>query len=1365
MFFGAAILFVYLVLPLVVERSLRMGDRLGSALGMELDWNVLLLSWFRGELRVRGVRARAGQFDLDARELRLSFDWGRLLATRSPIAALQGGELIEPLVTLHPDASPGTGRALPDSGTLGSSIAPGKSLLLMASEAKVRGLGFDLDLPVVALTLTGLEGHRLRAGLRMAAEGGDVSLQGTLEGEGGGFEGEADFRTGASRAERVKFTGRLEPQAFRFMAEAMDGGSGLLYERRGPGQPDHFRYYHDSRRVDEILRWMGREKAVTDDRMAWILSRTGIRLGEGETVSRVHIEKDGDRFWARATLKRKDGGERLGFVAESRDPAMLQWNLDWSGSGYLAARGTREKDHWEARFDLREMRLGELPASVSAQVRGAGPLTLLTLLPADPSAPPILTARIEEVADALLMSIPSAQGLEASARWSKKEGRLSSLSAKFGHFALRPFSDILGVAFLREVALDGSVLWGAGNELKVDLGARHTVTARDRGGLKLRWTPTRLLLDEWRLADGGVLRGDADLSGQGGQARFQLERGGKIQRFEGTAGSRGDQTVLRLRGVDRGGEANLVFGGAQGPSVSLKAWPLGPARLSGEAALRTGFSSTAALRVTGSARLEQFSPWDPATRLETEFSAGPLGAELTHLHLFDDENHLWGMGQLGWVERLTYRVSLGGVKDQVSLEGQGEFSGGDHRGRLVAHNLDHASWKTPLRRFVRGKARILADLSGPVADPNVLFRMVLDDVPLERETHRITTEIEKWGAAWTLRRLDIERILPNGNRKLVAHALKGLLDPNRVEAALELDDFPLLWSTSGLATFWLDRTERRGFLQVGGLVLDGKPQREWLTEWSSPGGIIRLKAPSGDGVEGTVRREGRKGLLDALKGSEAASNWRIDVSLKQGRETAARLDGRFSTNELDLALGTSRLRASYLRWLFLLTEEEIPGGELFNIDLAGRHFEKVNGAVHVGGTPSRPILTGRALFSGKLRFMGAGDRTERARIPVEIADNIFTIRRAEAAWADGSMAFGDGTVTARALNGVEAFDLKFTTRGPGVPGNWDGSRFTVRAKVGGEIALTGSSFYPRLRGVVRLSDGVLSVENRGGKSEDWALRQRRFFNRIEWDVGLEAGARMKLESALFDLTAEAGSAARFAGTLYNDEWSLAGSVTAKSGTYTHQGSDFRIKNLTLNFPKGEGSFNPYVDLEASTRAREAGNVTVEIILSKKGRLLDDNARFTSSPGRTPDEIKTLMGWLDPREKTAGASVSTATGSRAVANTILFRPLERSLRRALGLDYVRIDTDLLAMAQNARGGGSNLTTTLSFGKYLTESLFLQSDFNFAMGSSNSLGGALNLEYDLGAFNLGTRFEIRDFNRMRLGPNLMDLSIRLDKNWSF
>jgi hypothetical protein len=1393
------LLLLYFALPLALERSLRMGDRLGKTLGMRLDWNVLVLSWFQGELRVKGLRARAGAFDLGARELRLSFDWGRLLSTRSPVSALSGGELVEPVITIHPDASGASNQVLPDPASLAAAFPEGSSLLFMANDIQVRGLGFDLAFPVAAFTAKGMGGERVRFGLRTAGESGDVTLHGLMECDSGAFEGTADFRSGAKQSERVDFTGRLEKRAFRFLAESAGGGSGLLIERRLSGAPkesgagregaggpstsapwDHIRYYHEARRIDEILRWLGREKWVTDDRLAWLLSRTGIRLAEGETLTRVHAEKEGDRFWVRASLRRKDGLERMNATMDADSGDRFGWNLDWSGSGYLAAKGTRAGEKWQARIDLRDMRLGELPASVSAQVSGDGPVTFITLLAADNAGSPILRARIEENANAWVMRIPTSHGLEATARWLKKEGRLASLAARFDHFALTPFSDILGVGFLRDTALGGNILWGAGDELKVDLEAKHTVTGRDHGGLRARWTPERLQVDRLRLSDGSLLRGEADLSGREGRASFQLESGGRTHLFTGTAGSRGDQTLIHLRGMDRGGEADFIFGGTQGPSVSLKGWPLGQtARLSGEAALRTAAgdggnsdASTAGevniqkgLHLAGKLRLEQFSPWDGAMRLELEFLAGASGAKLTQLHLFDDENHLWGLGHVNWGARIAYRFKLGGVKDHVSIQGQGEVSGGQHRARWVAHNLDHALWKTPLRRVVRGKARILADLSGPMTDPNLLFRMVLDDAPLERENHRITAELEKWGSEWNVRRLEVERILPDGNRRMVARALKGLITPKRMEAALEMDDFPLLWGTSGLATFGVDRVEGRGFLQLSGLMLDGKPQREWQTEWGSQGGVTKLRASTGDGVEGTIRREANKGPLGAFKSAEAPADLRLDLVLRQAREVVARLDGKISSNELDLALASSRLRASYLRWLFLLTDEELPGGETFNIDLAGRRFEKVNVAIHVGGPPSKPVLTGRALFSGKLRFMGAGDRCERSRVPIEIADNVFTIRRAEAAWADGSMAFGDGTINARALTGVEAFDLKFFSRGAGIPADWDGSRFTLRGKVGGEIALTGSSFYPRLRGRVVLSDGSLSVENRGGKSEDWVQKQRRFFNRIEWDVNMDAGARMKLESPIFDITTEPGSSAHFTGTLYNDEWSLAGSVTAKAGTYTHQGSDFRIKTLTLNFPKGEGSFNPYVDMEASTRAREAGNVTVEIILKKKGRLMDDNITFQSSPGRTPDEIRTLMGWMDPREKTGGQSASTSTGTRAVANTILFRPLERSLRRALGLDYVRIDTDLLALAQNSRLGASNLTTTLSFGKYLTESLFLQSDFNFALGSSNTLGGALNLEYDLGAFNLGTRFEIRDFNRMRLGRDIWDLSIRLDKNWSF
>jgi hypothetical protein len=70
-----------------------------------------------------------------------------------------------------------------------------------------------------------------------------------------------------------------------------------------------------------------------------------------------------------------------------------------------------------------------------------------------------------------------------------------------------------------------------------------------------------------------------------------------------------------------------------------------------------------------------------------------------------------------------------------------------------------------------------------------------------------------------------------------------------------------------------------------------------------------------------------------------------------------------------------------------------------------------------------------------------------------------------------------------------------------------------------------------------------------------------------------------------------------------------------------------------------------------------------------------------------------------------------------------------------------------------------------GKYLAENLFFQSDFNLGLGSTNTFGGALNLEYDLGLFNLGGRVEVRDLTRLPGTPKPVDFSLNLNKNWSF
>ncbi|MBL8993922.1 MAG: hypothetical protein JNM63_11320, partial [Spirochaetia bacterium] len=163
-----------------------------------------------------------------------------------------------------------------------------------------------------------------------------------------------------------------------------------------------------------------------------------------------------------------------------------------------------------------------------------------------------------------------------------------------------------------------------------------------------------------------------------------------------------------------------------------------------------------------------------------------------------------------------------------------------------------------------------------------------------------------------------------------------------------------------------------------------------------------------------------------------------------------------------------------------------------------------------------------------------------------------------------------------------------------------------------------------------------------------------------------------------------------------------------------------------------------------------------------------------APPRKPEEIRSLLGYSDGRannNNTADVNKAIGVSSRLVANTLFFRPLERTIRKSLSLDYFHIDTDILALANQVNVGSSNyvpqsFTTTVSMGKYLGENFFIQSDLNLGLGGqTNTIGGSIGLEYDLKLFSLGTKFEILDFSQIPLGKNPFDLSVRLNKNWSF
>lgn len=180
-------------------------------------------------------------------------------------------------------------------------------------------------------------------------------------------------------------------------------------------------------------------------------------------------------------------------------------------------------------------------------------------------------------------------------------------------------------------------------------------------------------------------------------------------------------------------------------------------------------------------------------------------------------------------------------------------------------------------------------------------------------------------------------------------------------------------------------------------------------------------------------------------------------------------------------------------------------------------------------------------------------------------------------------------------------------------------------------------------------------------------------------------------------------------------YAVDGMLRLKSGDLAYLNRNFYIKEGSIKFNPDDIT-NPLVTLSAETREKDERNQTVKITLSVENQYLKNlNPKFTSTPAKSENEIRSLLGQIVVADSATATNFLFAASDYAIQSTVV-RSVENKLRDLLNFDIFSLRTNVLQNTLNLGMSGNlskeNLTignfldnSTVYIGKYLNSSIYV------------------------------------------------------------
>ncbi len=338
--------------------------------------------------------------------------------------------------------------------------------------------------------------------------------------------------------------------------------------------------------------------------------------------------------------------------------------------------------------------------------------------------------------------------------------------------------------------------------------------------------------------------------------------------------------------------------------------------------------------------------------------------------------------------------------------------------------------------------------------------------------------------------------------------------------------------------------------------------------------------------------------------------------------------------------------------------------------------------------------------------------------------------------------------------------LKLETTGRGVQVHLPGF---MQPKDFGRLALSGAnpneSFYfagpithPRLRGKVtiydtRLTFPFLKINRPPSEKPDVVVE---FLQNIDWDLWVTAGEDVvyyrnipayidNVNTELF--VDESSPGLHLRGILNNKTFRVSGKLSSSRGRLEYLDQTFRVDYFQAEFT--ESSPYPFISGQAWTTIRDSiGAVPKTIYLKlyavdpethqekQQGSLENFKFKLVSADpqiGEDQEQVLSYLGFSVGNLREKATSVGGAVTDKYIFRP-LFRPIERAIERNLGIDFVRINSNIAknlfytSIGYGGRNFGRNQplinpfntsmpylflmsSSEVTLGKYLTQNLYL------------------------------------------------------------
>ncbi len=1384
-----ALVLMAIFLPMIVEKSgqLLAGFTKGSS--WKVTYQTIWPSYLKGELKLKGLKIEGPGIRLSIEEAVTHFDFEEFLKDQRLIHGLEEMRFKGVKLQFVSNQST-TPFKLPHLSLFPEKMMALKHSMMFTIDQFEMGEGlFQLKVPEAVFFVDGSDGLSLTVGSHFKVSEREVHGHWSLSNEV--MKGNMKIYEHGKVIDDLVVSGNYQASTTNSQFKLAAISNDLVFQVTETEHQLKLNYDQKKVTLGYLLGWFGKKELTLSTLPSWLLTQWGSKITDDKNQCQItyqqlitepgnqHLTQDLEGFRVQLNIFDPSGYENLVTTLSHAplEPYLVKGNYQ-NLRGGLFFNLEKKSNAWGGQIYLNGLGFGA--GKEQARIIVASQTNETTFrfeyLEREYWRPAFTTTLLEE-ANGRRMLVP--RGNQAGLFLDLAErGDQIELTAEFDRFALKVPAEIINFPFLREAAVSGSLHYHFKKkddyQLVSDLEFQHAITQE-----KLMTSRFDLDAESFRVRELMFPLGEQKLRliGQGsskpGDTKFTL------------AYSLGPSNQGMLNGESKGGGLSRTISLNAAPLVQNISVNLNFAEkvigitIDGLNLGKTSLNITSQLFLKGGfllkghAALAGINPFDATSKLITDFT-GNLGLlELTSLKYIDEQTTIAGLGAVSIKDKIIFKASFADLADKMTAEVAGELIGNEIRAGFTLKQFLPEKIKSPLQGVLKGNLRLLGELSGNLKSPTVNIRAFLENCPLPGGLYSLYTEVTRYKSDWEFQRLELAKPLDNNEREVVLRSSGRFASNGSWSAKIDLNRAPLLWSTSGLFEVHYDPQETKGEIYSEAYVLDGKTEVKSQTIFekidNNSGLSWVFHSPTGNGIEGSWQ-ESRKNKLGKLSREK-----NIFLTYRQGREELFRVEGGEQDGKWDISLSTDRFRLGLLRPLLPIVVEEWGKSETFSVSEGAKGTRNVNLLLRLQNLTTGWSLSGKGLVTGKVKLIGQDGGLAPFRAELEIDDNRFVIKKGEVQFFDGTRFNVSGAILARSLRKIEEYDLHLISQGGGFPIQYETGVFNLKGKANIDAHLSGSGYYPKLSGKFNLSGTTIAIERASGKSQkSWEEKQRKFFNRIDWDlqIGASPGAKSRIESPLFDLAIDPNSSVNLKGSFYNDTYSFAGNIYAKSGTYTHLGSDFTIKNLVMTFPKNESGFNPFMDLTAALQVRDSdlgGNV--EITLDKKSRVLDtESYSLSASPDRKLSEIKALLGLGDSKTgNSQGSQNKAVASSRLLAQNVLLRPIERSIRRTLGIDLFHIDTDLLSLANGTTNlPGSSVNTTVSFGKYLGENLFLQSDINFGLGKTNVLGGAIGLEYDLKYFNFGGKVQLNDFQQLDKATGNkapVDVSIKLNKSWNF